>query len=194
MRAYSLDETAREFARSYITVDLSRVTSNTQLSEGGKIMITLVKEDAPITGKIDADKKNFFLVGFQDSAPYQPVLVATKLVALTRHGLGTSTDDTAHAVAVVAADEPTTLENPDTKDRLVHRLQSLMSGERLTRRELELLRHVANGYANKEIAAELNISEQTVKNHMTSILYKLEAKNRAHAATLAMRMGLISPQ
>ena len=156
-------------------------------------MVTLVKERAPGTDRIDADKKNFFLVGFQDAAPYQPILIA-KLVALTMQALpGTNTDDISHAVTVVTAHKSGAREYPDTKDRLVHRLQNLVSGERLTSRELDVLRNVANGSANKEIAADLHISEQTVKNHMSSILYKLEAKNRAHAATLAMHMGLVSP-
>jgi len=62
----------------------------------------------------------------------------------------------------------------------------------LTARELEVLTYVARGYGNKRIAYTLNISEQTIKNHITSILRKLDANDRTHAVVLAMRHGWIS--
>jgi len=55
----------------------------------------------------------------------------------------------------------------------------------LTHREEEILRRVAKGLSNKEIAAELNIQEKTVKHYMTSILSKLHARNRVEAALIA---------
>ena len=62
----------------------------------------------------------------------------------------------------------------------------------LTRRETEILDYMAQGYLNKQIAVELSISEQTVKNHITSILRKLNANARTHAVVIAIRKGLIS--
>jgi len=62
----------------------------------------------------------------------------------------------------------------------------------LTSRELEVLTYVARGYGNKQVAHTLNISEQTIKNHITSILRKLDANDRTHAVVLAMRHGWIS--
>lgn len=62
----------------------------------------------------------------------------------------------------------------------------------LSDRELEILSHVASGNANREIAYSLCISEQTIKNHVTSILRKLKAHNRTHAVVLAVRNGWIS--
>ena len=62
----------------------------------------------------------------------------------------------------------------------------------LSPRETEILGHVANGEANKQIASILSISEQTVKNHLTSIMQKLEASDRTHAVVLALRLGLLS--
>lgn len=62
----------------------------------------------------------------------------------------------------------------------------------LTRRELEVITWVAKGQSNKKIAYELNISEQTVKNHLTSILEKLNATARTEAVVLAIKQGLIS--
>lgn len=62
----------------------------------------------------------------------------------------------------------------------------------LTPREKEILNYIAQGYLNKQIAAELNISEQTIKNHVTSILRKLNANARTEAVVVAIKQGLIS--
>jgi len=62
----------------------------------------------------------------------------------------------------------------------------------LTPRETEILNHIAQGYLNKQIAFELGISEQTIKNHVTSILRKLNANARTEAVVVAIKQGLIS--
>ncbi len=62
----------------------------------------------------------------------------------------------------------------------------------LTQRETEILGLIAEGYLNKQIAASLEISEQTIKNHVTSILRKLNANARTEAVVIAIRQGLIS--
>lgn len=62
----------------------------------------------------------------------------------------------------------------------------------LTPREIEILQYIAQGYLNKQIAAELGISEQTIKNHVTSILRKLNANARTEAVVVAIRQGLIT--
>jgi two-component system response regulator DegU len=64
----------------------------------------------------------------------------------------------------------------------------------LTKRETEILTYVAEGNSNKEIARILTISEQTIKNHVSAILRKLNANDRAHAVALALRSGWISPE
>jgi two-component system response regulator DegU len=64
----------------------------------------------------------------------------------------------------------------------------------LTKRETEILTYVAEGNSNKEIARILSISEQTIKNHVSAILRKLNANDRAHAVTLALHSGWISPE
>ncbi|MBA7565267.1 Transcriptional regulatory protein DegU [subsurface metagenome] len=61
----------------------------------------------------------------------------------------------------------------------------------LTYRETQILNYVAQGNSNKQIAHILEISEQTIKNHVSSILRKLNANDRAHAVALAMRNGWI---
>jgi two-component system NarL family response regulator len=65
------------------------------------------------------------------------------------------------------------------------------SGPKLTDRELEVLKLVARGAANKEIAKELFISENTAKNHVRNILEKLQLHSRVEAAMYAMRRNLV---
>jgi DNA-binding NarL/FixJ family response regulator len=65
------------------------------------------------------------------------------------------------------------------------------SDDALTAREIEVLREVAAGNANKLVAAHLRISEETVKAHMKSILSKLGANDRTHAVTIALKRGII---
>ena len=62
----------------------------------------------------------------------------------------------------------------------------------LTPRETEILDHIAQGCLNKQIAVKLGISEQTIKNHVTSILRKLNANARTEAVVVAIKQGLIT--
>jgi DNA-binding NarL/FixJ family response regulator len=68
---------------------------------------------------------------------------------------------------------------------------TLETFEELTPREIEVLRMMAEGLGNKEIAARLGISDHTVKFHISSILAKTGASTRTEAVTLGIRMGLI---
>ena len=61
----------------------------------------------------------------------------------------------------------------------------------LSSREIDVLRLIAAGKANKEIASQLFIAEETVKSHVTNILAKLEANDRTHAVTTALKRGII---
>jgi two-component system, NarL family, response regulator DegU len=62
----------------------------------------------------------------------------------------------------------------------------------LTDREIEILKYVAQGWLNKHIATELGIREQTIKNHVSSILRKLNVNARTEAVVLAIKKGLVS--
>ena len=61
----------------------------------------------------------------------------------------------------------------------------------LTPREMEILQYIGRGFLNKQIAAELGIGEQTIKNHVRSILRKLNANARTEAVVMAIKQGLI---
>src|SRR6202167_2931376 len=60
----------------------------------------------------------------------------------------------------------------------------------LTPRETDVLRLIASGNANKEIAAQLSLTEETVKGHVKNILAKLGAKDRTHAVTIGLKRGI----
>jgi DNA-binding NarL/FixJ family response regulator len=64
--------------------------------------------------------------------------------------------------------------------------------DELTSRERDVLRHMALGQSNREIAAALHVSEETVKTHVAHVLAKLQVENRAQAAVQALRRGLVS--
>ena len=61
----------------------------------------------------------------------------------------------------------------------------------LTPAEIRVLRLIAAGFANKEIAAQLSLSEETVKGQVRNILSKLDAKDRTHAVTIGLKRGII---
>jgi len=65
------------------------------------------------------------------------------------------------------------------------------TGDRLSPRETEVLRKVAAGCSNKVVADQLNITEETVKGHMKSILSKLQANDRTHAVLIAIKRGFL---
>lgn len=90
----------------------------------------------------------------------------------------------------------TLLKRPDTARKVMRLFHKLNSAENcytpLSSREKEILKYIAEGNPNKTIAEALHISEQTIKNHVTSIMRKLNANDRTHAVVLAMHQGLLN--
>ncbi|MCL4242516.1 MAG: response regulator transcription factor [Dehalococcoidia bacterium] len=80
--------------------------------------------------------------------------------------------------------------SPQAAARLVREVRAPESPESLTERETDVLRLLAQGKANKEIARELIIGENTVKTHVSSILLKLGVQSRTQAALYARQIGL----
>lgn len=74
---------------------------------------------------------------------------------------------------------------------IARRLSALRLGPAITAREREILAMIASGHANKEIAAVLSISEDTVKRHVSHILEKLDVNDRAQATAEAIRRGIV---
>lgn len=71
------------------------------------------------------------------------------------------------------------------------RLAEHLGDDELTTRELQVLRLIRDGYRNKQIAGELSISETTVNFHIKNLVDKLQANDRTHAVTIAVRRGLL---
>ena len=80
--------------------------------------------------------------------------------------------------------------SPQVAERLIREVSAPENPERLTRRETEVLRLLARGRSNKEIAMDLCIVEKTVKTHVSNILGKLGVSSRTQAALYAIRIGL----
>jgi DNA-binding NarL/FixJ family response regulator len=106
----------------------------------------------------------------------------------------------ADAIQTVAAGEA--LLAPSVTRRLLDRFARTLPGtdeptppslEALTQREVEVLRLVASGLSNAELAARLFVSETTVKTHVSSILRKLDLRDRVQAVVLAYELGLVRP-
>jgi len=95
--------------------------------------------------------------------------------------------------AVLAASEGEALISPAQLARLLPRLsrREPTVGSDLTPRELQLLSHLARGQSNKAIAAELQLSVNTIRNYMQAVLAKLDAHSKLEAVSTAVREGLI---
>ena len=100
----------------------------------------------------------------------------------------TPRDDLVAAVRAVAGGE--TVLAPSVARRLVHGVRT--AGERLTARELDVLRGVARGGSNAQIGAKLFISEATVKTHLLRIFTKLGVDDRTRAVTVALERGILT--
>jgi two-component system, NarL family, response regulator LiaR len=98
-----------------------------------------------------------------------------------------------------AAGAGESLISPAIATKLLQRVRTTASSRReaelieseLSEREIQVLKLVANGKDNAGIAAELQISPKTVKNHISNILMKLQIENRIQAAVYAVRSGLV---
>ena len=83
--------------------------------------------------------------------------------------------------------------SPEAATRLMREVRAPEGPEPLTERETDVLRLLADGQSNKEIARNLSIGEKTVKTHVSNILAKLNVQSRTQAVLQAMRAGIIPP-
>ena len=127
------------------------------------IALTSVLEDASVVGAVRAGA-----IGY--------LLKDTQAEELTR--------------AIKAAANGQVQLSPQAAARLVREVRAPESPETLTERETDVLRLLAQGRANKEIASALFIGENTVKTHVSSILVKLGVQSRTQAALYARQIGL----
>jgi two-component system, NarL family, response regulator LiaR len=135
------------------------------LPEVEVIALTSVLEDASVTGAVRAGA-----IGY--------LLKDTDAEELSR--------------AIKAAAEGRVHLAPEAAARLMREVRAPENPEALTDRETEVLKLLARGKANKQIAGNLYVSEKTVKAHVSSILMKLGVQSRTQAALYAVRTGLVS--
>jgi len=102
----------------------------------------------------------------------------------------TEADDLRRAIKAAAAGQVQL--SPKAAARLMREVRAPDSPEALTEREVDVLRLLAQGQANKQIARNLQIGEKTVKTHVSNILAKLGVPSRTQAALYAVRIGLVS--
>jgi two-component system, NarL family, response regulator LiaR len=136
-----------------------------ELPEVEVIALTSVLEDASVTGAVRAGAIGYLLK---------------------------DTDSEELSRAIKAAAEGRVHLAPEAAARLMREVRAPDSPEALTDREAEVLRLLAHGKANKQIASSLYVSEKTVKAHVSSILRKLGVQSRTQAALYAVRAGLVS--
>lgn len=94
--------------------------------------------------------------------------------------------------AIKAAAQGQVQLSPQAAARLMREVRAPDSPETLTERETDVLRLLATGLANKEIARDLGIGEKTVKTHVSAVLLKLNVRSRTQAALYAAQIGLVS--
>jgi DNA-binding NarL/FixJ family response regulator len=125
------------------------------------------------------------------------VLEDDKVVGAVRAGAigyllkNTRADELAQAIKAAAAGQVHL--SPEAAVRLMREVQAPERPETLTERETQVLRLLAAGQSNKEIAHALQIGEKTVKTHVSNILAKLGVVSRTQAALYAIRAGLAAP-
>lgn len=122
---------------------------------------------------------------FSTFARDDEIQAALKAGALGYLQKSASRDDLLTAIRTVAKGERS------LPDDIVQRLKDRLAEPEITPREREILTLVTQGNANKEIAAILGISEDTVKQHVSRILMKLKVNDRAQATAEAIRRGLV---
>jgi len=136
------------------------------LPETEVLALTSVLEDASIVGAVRAGAIGYLLKDTQADALCQAIKAAAAgQVQLT----------------------------PQAAARLMQALSAPESPEALTERETEVLRLLAQGQSNKQIARALSVSEQTIKTHVSRILAKLGVQSRTQATLYAIRTGMVSP-
>ena len=136
-----------------------------ELPDTEVLALTSVLEDASVVGAIRAGAIGYLLKN-------------------------TGADDLRRAIRAAAAGQVHL--SPEAAARLMREVRAPESPEVLTERETDVLRLLAEGKANKEVAQTLRIGEKTVKTHVSNVLAKLGVQSRTQAALYAVRIGLVT--
>ena len=135
-----------------------------ELPDTEVIALTSVLEDASVVGAVRAGAIGYLLKD-------------------------TEADELCRAIKAAAAGQVQL--SPQAAARLMREVRAPETPETLSERETDVLRLLAQGYSNKDLAQSLNLSEKTVKTHVSNILGKLGVPSRTQAALYAVRIGLV---
>ncbi len=170
--------------------------------------VALLDLDGPTDAALDLAKRikarspNIGVITLTSNPDDNQLFAALKAQAVAYLSKEATADQMVETIRRVARGEHPINESltnrPKLAEHVLQQFQELSSRSEaeafispLTPREIEILQFIAKGYLNKQIAAELGISEQTIKNHVTSILRKLNANARTEAVVVAIKQGLI---
>ena len=181
--AFALDESPPDVA----------IIDNDGPSDSGLVLSRRMKQRLPSIGVVMLTSKP------NDAQLFQ----ALKAQAAAYLSKEITADHLANVIRRVARGEHPINESlttqPNVADQVLKQFQELSSQSEsedfispLTARETEILDYIAKGYLNKQIALILGISEQTIKNHVTSVLRKLNANARTEAVVVGIKQGIIS--
>lgn len=191
--------------RDGISVLLNRQTDMTVIGEAsnGAEAITLFRQLLPDVTLMDVQMPG--VGGVEAIAEIRRIAADARILVLTTY------PGDANAVRALRAGAAGYLLKNGIRSELVDAIRSVHSGRRavsadvaheiathafdepLTQREIAVLRLVAHGHANKQIAQQLNVSVETIKAQLKTIFGKLGVHDRTHAVTLAARRGYIDP-
>ncbi len=166
---------ARELRPDVVLMDLlmprvdgiaATLSIRTELPDTEVIALTSVLEDASVVGAVRAGAIGYLLKDTQGEAL---------------------------RAAIKAAANGQVQLSPEAAMRLMREVRAPEAPEALTQRETDVLRLVAEGRTNKDIAHELGVGEQTIKTHVSNLLSKLGVQSRTQAALHALRIGLVAP-
>jgi len=154
-------------------------------------LVMPVMDGITATGRIRADLPEVEVIALTSVLEDASVVAAVKAGAIGYLLKDTDSDELCRAIRAAAAGQVQL--SPAVTARLMREVRAPESPEPLTEREKDVLRLLADGKANKEIASALSISDNTVKTHMGNILTKLGVQSRTQAALYAAQVGL-APQ
>jgi two-component system, NarL family, response regulator LiaR len=151
-----------------------------------------VMDGIEATREIREEMPDTEVVALTSVLEYASVTKAIKAGAIGYLLKNTEADELCRAIRAGAAGKVQLA--PEAASSLINEVRAPASPEALTERETEVLKLIARGKANKEIAGELFIDETTVKSHVHSILSKLNVRSRTQAVLYAVRLGLVAPE
>jgi DNA-binding NarL/FixJ family response regulator len=142
------------------------------------------------TATIRKEQQDTEVIALTSVLEDQSVVGAVKAGAIGYLLKNTEADALARAIKAAAAGQVQL--SPEAAARLMREVRVPESPEALSGREIDVLRLLAEGLSNKEIARSLQIGEKTVKTHVSNVLAKLNVASRTQAALYAVRLGLVA--